>query len=110
LRESRGGGTSEETIPSELKSRQKIILGDSRIELPILLNKLGTVDVYLHDSLHTYEHMVFEYTEAWNHLVKGGLLLSDDVAGWPSAFIDFCEYRQLAYSLVGRMGILKKMH
>ncbi|MBS7618990.1 hypothetical protein KEJ25_10480, partial [Candidatus Bathyarchaeota archaeon] len=37
----------------------------SREALPDLLRKLNQIDVFLHDSLHTYEHMSFEYETAW---------------------------------------------
>jgi cephalosporin hydroxylase len=47
-------------IPNWLKHRHELIIGDSTVELPKLLLKLGKVDVFLHDSLHTDEHVLFE--------------------------------------------------
>ena len=35
----------------------------------------------MHDSLHTYDHMMFEYTTSWDFIKKNGLLLSNDPAG-----------------------------
>ena len=43
--------------------------------------------VFIHDSLHTYEHMIGEYREAYPYLQPGGLLFSDG-ALWNNAFTD----------------------
>jgi hypothetical protein len=77
-------------IPPWLKHRWHLILGNSRETLPKLLNELKTIDIFLHDSEHTYDHMMFEYHEAWNHLKSGGLLLSDNVF-MNRAFEDFAK-------------------
>jgi predicted O-methyltransferase YrrM len=77
-------------IPPWLKHRWHLILGNSREILPKLLNELKTIDIFLHDSEHTYDHMMFEYREAWSHLKSGGLLLSDNVF-MNRAFEDFAK-------------------
>jgi len=66
-------------IPSSLKHRWHLRLGSSKEWLSKLLDELKVIDVFLHDSEHTYENMMFEYAEAWKHLHKGGLLISDNV-------------------------------
>jgi len=98
-------------VPEELKYRWKLIIGDAKMELPKLLKELGTIDVFLHDSLHTYEHMMFEYTQAWRHLRVSGILMSDDVnEGWSLAFIDFCKERNAPYVVIRkRLGIARKV-
>lgn len=53
-----------------------------------LLNALGSIDFFLHDSLHTYDNMLFEYRAAWPFLKEDGLFLSHDV-GRNAAFFDF---------------------
>jgi len=54
---------------------QKIsVLGDRRIELPRLLKGLDSIDVFFHDSLHIYEHMVFGFKTAWLKINKGRIL------------------------------------
>jgi predicted O-methyltransferase YrrM len=53
--------------------------GSSKRVLPGLLEKLGTVDLFLHDSLHTYRNMRREFEAVWPRLREGGLLLADDV-------------------------------
>src|SRR5436190_19108988 len=66
-------------IPPELRQRWTLILGRTQDELPPLLDRLGTIDSFMHDSEHSFECMWFEFNEAWQHLRGGGLLLSDDV-------------------------------
>jgi hypothetical protein len=66
-------------IPTELKERWTLLLGRSQEELPPLLDRLGTIDSFMHDSEHSFDCMWFEFNEAWPHLREGGVLLSDDV-------------------------------
>jgi len=66
-------------IPPELKERWTLILGRSQDELPSLLDRLGMIDSFMHDSEHSFDCMWFEFNEAWPHLREGGVLLSDDV-------------------------------
>jgi predicted O-methyltransferase YrrM len=66
-------------IPQELKERWTLILGRSQEELPPLLDRLGTVDIFMHDSEHSFECMWFEFNAAWPALRPGGVLVSDDV-------------------------------
>lgn len=98
-------------VPPNLRHRWNLILGDTKEILPKLLRELGVIDMFLHDSLHTYEHMMFEYTTAWEYLSKGGLLLSDDVNEyWSLAFIDFCKSKKVPYCVLSnRLGITKKL-
>ncbi|EPF19856.1 class I SAM-dependent methyltransferase [Microcystis aeruginosa] len=94
-------------VPEYLKDSWTLILGDARQELPQLLDKLGQVDIFLHDSLHTYDHMMLEYQTAYPHIVEGGLLLSDDVL-WNRAFYDFCKNQEKKPIIYRTLGILSK--
>jgi hypothetical protein len=73
------GSESGWLIPAELKERWTIVLGRTQDELPPLLERLGTIDSFMHDSEHSFDCMWFEFNEAWPHLRAGGVLLSDDV-------------------------------
>jgi predicted O-methyltransferase YrrM len=53
------------------------------------LNAIGDIDIFYHDSDHSYENQFFEYTIAWKHLKPNGILISDDI-NWSNAFFDFC--------------------
>ena len=74
--------------PEELRDRWTLIIGDARAELMPLLAKVQQADIFYHDSDHTYQHMMWEYTSVWPHLSPGGLLVSDDL-GWNTAAWDF---------------------
>ena len=66
-------------VPAELRSRWHLLRGMSRRVLPPLVSTLPAIDIFLHDSLHTYRNMTREFETVWPKLRPGGLLLSDDV-------------------------------
>ena len=51
-------------VPDELRDRWKLVIGDSRREFPDLMERCAPVDMFYHDILHTYEHMVWEFGTA----------------------------------------------
>ena len=71
--------TSGWLIPEHLRGRWTLRLGRSQDELPPLLESLGTIDSFMHDSEHSFDCMWFEFTSAWPRLREGGVLISDDV-------------------------------
>ena len=92
-------------IPENVKGRWVFKKGKSKEILPNLLKELGKVDVFLHDSQHTYENMIFEYSSAWDYLTEGGLLLSHDIAA-NSAFDDFSKkVRRKPFDIYFRGGV-----
>lgn len=66
-------------VSPNLKKRWKLLLGSSKKHLPTLLAKLKKIDIFIHDSMHTDEYMMWEYETSWKTLNKGGLLCSDDI-------------------------------
>ena len=63
--------------------RWTYIKGSSRLRLPRLLSRLGQIDLFIHDSLHSERNVRFELDRAWPSLTPGGALLVDDVdANW----------------------------
>jgi predicted O-methyltransferase YrrM len=96
-------------IPDRLRARHRLYLGDSKNLLPAMLDQYRNVDIFLHDSLHTYRHQLFEYTAAWAYLRPGGLLLSDEIF-WSAAFYRFCKKESVRYVTagVGGFGIVRK--
>src|SRR5215469_15928585 len=64
-------------VPEYLRSRWKLMVGDARDLLPKLLADVASIDVFVHDSLHTYNHMLWEYRSVYPHLRQGGLLVSE---------------------------------
>ena len=53
--------------------------GSSRRRLPALLDKIGPIDLFIHDSLHTADNVLFELRQAWPHVRAGGAVVVDDV-------------------------------
>jgi predicted O-methyltransferase YrrM len=66
-------------VPNELRGRWRLYRGSSARVLPHLLEEISTVDLFVHDSLHTHKNMRREFDTIWPHLRNGGLLLADDV-------------------------------
>jgi predicted O-methyltransferase YrrM len=66
-------------VPEALKGRWKLHRGSSTRVLPRLLDETGTVELFVHDSLHTGRNMRREFDAVWPHLRTGGALLADDV-------------------------------
>ncbi len=94
-------------VPQSLRANWDLRLGDSKQELPRLLNSIEMIDVFHHDSCHTYDFMTFEFELALGHLMPGGLLLSDDVT-WNDAFTDFCSRHSLKNRIYKGTGIAIK--
>lgn len=65
-------------VPQRLRDRWTFVRGTSRRRLPPLLDELGAVDLFVHDSQHTERNMRFELRAAWSRLRPGGILLCDD--------------------------------
>jgi predicted O-methyltransferase YrrM len=88
--------TSGWVVPEYLRKKWDLLIGDSKdLLLPLLVN-LNKIDCFLHDSLHTYDHMIWEFRAAWNYLRTGGLFLSHDV-GANDAFLDFIEEKGISF-------------
>lgn len=101
------GLTSGPVVPDDLKNKWELINGRSDEKLPNLLNKLKKIDIFIHDSEHSYDNMFFEYELAYKHLDDEGLIISHDV-DHNTAFPDFCESKGLFYLMNDNMGIAIK--
>lgn len=66
-------------VSERLKRRWTLVHGSSRRRLPRLLDELGRIDLFVHDSRHSHRNVCFELTRAWGALREGGFLLVDDV-------------------------------
>jgi predicted O-methyltransferase YrrM len=95
-------------VPATLRDRWELRLGTARDLLPKLLDRLETIDMFFHDSEHSYENMTFEFHAAWDHLAPGGLLVADDV-GWNGALHDFCRKERVQPAVVkAGMAVCRK--
>ena len=74
-------------IPEELRASFVPMRG--RIEDFLKGDQLPeSIDMFLHDSSHSYRHMLWEFRQFWPRLRDGGLLVSHDVQ-MNSAFPEF---------------------
>ena len=100
-----------QVVPETLKRRWTLRLGPSRRILPQVVRAAAPIDLFLHDSDHTYSSQLEEYRTAWPFLRSGGVVLSDDVTN--PAFIDFAAEVGVRPLLVHRRadsayGLVKK--
>ena len=77
-------------IPAPPGAWWHLTVGRSQEELPPLLERLGTIDLFVHDSEHSYECMDFEFRAAWPALREGGALVADDW-NWNHAFAELAR-------------------
>ena len=75
-------------IPKNLRNRWELKIGTSEKILKKTLTTLPSIDIFLHDSLHTYKNMHYEFKTSWPFIKDNGFLLSDDISG-NNAFSDF---------------------
>jgi len=55
------------------------------------MNEIKRVDLFYHDSDHSYDNQMLEYLTAWEMLnPENGIIVSDD-ANWSNAFLDFSK-------------------
>jgi predicted O-methyltransferase YrrM len=65
-------------IPDELRGQFVPMRG--KVEDFLKRNELpSSIDMFLHDSSHSYRHMLWEFRQFWPLLRNGGLLVSHDV-------------------------------
>lgn len=65
-------------VPDELRSLWTLHLGDARKLLPEVLERVGKINVFIHDSDHTRAHQEFEIATAKQFLSRPGMILCDD--------------------------------
>ena len=67
-------------IPEELRSSGGFVPMRGRVEDFLKGEQLPrSIDMFLHDSSHSYQHMLWEFRQFWPRLCDGGLLVSHDV-------------------------------
>jgi predicted O-methyltransferase YrrM len=94
-------------IPDYLRHRWHLIVGKSSEKLAPLLKKVSRIDIFLHDSDHSYQNMLREFQIAWTRLKAGGLLLAHNI-DTNEAFHDFSRAQGVkGFFLDDFGGILK---
>jgi Methyltransferase domain len=75
-------GLAQETgiaVPERLHPLWTLVSGSSRSVLPDLVRRLGPIQLFVHDSMHTTRNVRFELEQVWPALAPGGVVLIDDV-------------------------------
>ncbi|PYJ73928.1 MAG: hypothetical protein DME72_04570 [Verrucomicrobia bacterium] len=69
----------------------------------------SSIDMFLHDSSHSYRHMLWEFHEFWPWLRDGGLLVSHDV-NLNAAFPEFVAQTYAHDKKTGRLDAQRTSH
>ncbi len=75
-------------VPPALRRHWDLRLGRSADLLPLVLAEVSEVDVFVHDSEHTWETMTLEFSAIWERLRKGGVIIADNI-DCNTSFFDF---------------------
>ena len=94
-------------VPEYLRLRHRQHLGDAKDLLPQVLALVPQVDLFIHDSDHSYAHMMWEFTTAWPYVRPGGVVMSDDVDA-SAAWGEFTAQQQLTTYRAGHLGAAAK--
>ncbi len=100
-------------VPESLRNRWKLLIGDSAVLLPKITSpasgdSIKEIDLFFHDSDHSYSHVMFELKAVWPRISEGGFFCSDDIAesnAW-SDFLNSVNHKGL--SVQSRLGICRK--
>jgi hypothetical protein len=66
-------------VPERLRSRWTLVSGSSRQKLPGVVAETGSIDLFVHDSMHTTRNVEFELECIWPALSAGSVVLVDDI-------------------------------
>lgn len=83
------GKRSGWAVPTELKKGWDLRVGKSRDLLPRLVAELDSIDIFLHDSEHTFENAMFELSTVDPKVPSGGVILCDNNKWLDGAFDSF---------------------
>jgi predicted O-methyltransferase YrrM len=98
-------------IPDELRSAAGgFIPMHGKVEDFLKRDQLpGSIDMFLHDSSHSYRHMLWEFRQFWPRLRDGGLLVSHDVQ-MNAAFPEFIARTYAHDKRTGRRDAERTSH
>jgi cephalosporin hydroxylase len=86
------GKSSGWAIPRRISRRRwDLRLGLCQNLLPTLVKELPQIDLFIHDDLHTPEHLAFELALLRPKLSPGAIILSDDADSTGSTFPKFAQ-------------------
>jgi predicted O-methyltransferase YrrM len=99
------GKSSGWLVPDIYRDRFDVEVGDAKALLPPLIDRLGAIDMFFHDSDHTYNHMMFEFDQAMRKLAPDGVIVADDIS-WNTSLWDFADKHRLpGYNYRATLGV-----
>lgn len=88
-------------IPEDVRARWRLHRGASKRILPALLREVGAVDIFIHDSLHTYRNIRQELETVAPYFAPRAMVIADDVQ-MNAAFADWVAASEPRYSATVR--------
>jgi predicted O-methyltransferase YrrM len=99
------GKTSGWIVPDAYRDHFEVWTGDAKALMPKLVDEVDSIDLFFHDSDHTYDHMMFEFREAKRKLNAGGLVVADDIS-WNASLWDFADELAVpSFNFKGTIGV-----
>jgi predicted O-methyltransferase YrrM len=97
--------TSGWIVPDAYRDHFEVWTGDAKALMPTLVDEVDSIDLFFHDSDHTYDHMMFEFRQAKRKLKAGGLVVADDIS-WNASLWDFAdEWAVPSFNFKGTVGV-----
>ncbi|MGA8398611.1 MAG: class I SAM-dependent methyltransferase [Stellaceae bacterium] len=91
-------------VPDNCRGALDLHDGDAKTLLPEIVSKLDSIDVFFHNSDHSYDQMMFEFQEAKRKLSAPSIVVADKIAG-SSSLWDFADNHGVpAYNFRGSVG------
>lgn len=89
-------------IPERLKTGWDLRIGRSEDLLPPLVRELPSIELFLHDDLHTPTHLAFELATIRPKLSRAAIVLADNTVWTGQAFPRFARTLGVPWSFRGR--------
>jgi len=99
------GKTSGWLVPEAYHERLEVWNGNAKDLLPKMVDEVDSIDLFYHDSGHSYNHTMFEFHQAKHKLSKGGLVVAADI-GLNASLWDFADqFGVPSYNFKGSVGV-----
>jgi len=66
-------------VPLSLRARWTLTFGAGVRKMKGILDTVGTFNMFIHDSMHTYQNQLAEFRIALTGMKTGGIVISDDI-------------------------------
>jgi cephalosporin hydroxylase len=100
-------GQEGAAVTEACRPRWTYVEGESRRRMPALITQVAKVDLFIHDSLHTFKNTLFEMEQAASVMPPGGIMLIDDIRSH-DGFATFArrhpEFKTIFVSTPDRIG------